>query len=408
MRTLLLFLLLLILNLSIHSQISFEKGYYIDNSNQKINCFIKNIDWKNNPTEFEYYLSDISDSKKSNIELVKEFGIYNFSKYVRDIVSIDRSSNNVDNLSQDKNPLFKEEEIFLKVLVEGKANLYLFEEGNLKRFFYKKDDGKIEQLVYKTYKTKDNKIGKNTTFKNQLWNDLQCSIKESGNIHKLKYDIKELTNFFILYNQCVKEKYITYNKRKKREAFNLNMRLGLNSSSLSITQKNAANAKDTDFANESTFRIGLEAEFIMPYNKNKWSVIIEPNYQSYKSEKKRNLSNISGGVLISKVEYTSIELPLGVRHYFFLNKNSKIFINASIIFDLSPNSLIKLERIDGSEIDNLKIRAGSNFGFGTGYKLNNKYSIEIRYQTPREVLINTKSWESDYKNISLIFGYSLF
>ena len=53
-----LFLVFPILATNCCAQISFEKGYYIDNSNQKVDCLIKNVDWKNNPTSFEYKLSD--------------------------------------------------------------------------------------------------------------------------------------------------------------------------------------------------------------------------------------------------------------------------------------------------------------------------------------------------------------
>ena len=50
MKKNLLLLLVSILTVNVYSQISLEEGYYIDNSNQKINCLIKNLDWKNNPT----------------------------------------------------------------------------------------------------------------------------------------------------------------------------------------------------------------------------------------------------------------------------------------------------------------------------------------------------------------------
>jgi len=40
-----------------YSQISFEKGYFINNTNQRISCYIKNSDWKNNPTEFVYKIA---------------------------------------------------------------------------------------------------------------------------------------------------------------------------------------------------------------------------------------------------------------------------------------------------------------------------------------------------------------
>lgn len=115
MKKQLLFLLTIILSFNCYSQISFEKGYYINNSYQKTNCLIKNIDWKNNPTEFKYKLFENSESKKTSIKSVKEFCIDNISKYVRRIVNIDRSSEIMDDLNNDKNPTFKEEKLFLKV-----------------------------------------------------------------------------------------------------------------------------------------------------------------------------------------------------------------------------------------------------------------------------------------------------
>lgn len=78
----LVFILTAILSLNCYSQISFEKGYFVDNNNQKTTCLIKNIDWANNPTEFEYKLSKNNETKKLTIKLVKEFGVNNTSKYL--------------------------------------------------------------------------------------------------------------------------------------------------------------------------------------------------------------------------------------------------------------------------------------------------------------------------------------
>ena len=155
--------------------------------------------------------------------------------------------------------------------------------------------------------------------------------------------------------------------------FNLSIRPGFNSSSLSI-QNSASSSRNTDFDNEFGFRFGIEAEFIMPFNKNKWSLIIEPTYQYFKSEKE--ITNQS-----AKADYKSIEIPVGVRHYFFLNENSKIFINGSFIFDLSNDSVIDFE--SGTD---LEIKTRNNLAFGIGYKHNDKYGLELRYQTSREIL----------------------
>jgi hypothetical protein len=406
----LVFILTAILSLTCYSQISFEKGHYIDNNNQKTNCLIKNIDWKNNPTEFEYKLSENSASKKVTIKSIKEFGIDNTSKYVRSIVNIDRSSENTNKLSNDKNPVFNEEELFLKVLVEGKSTLYQYIDGSLRRYFYNKENSNIEQLIFKIYKTTDNNnnnIGKNNRFKQQLWVNLKCPNFKISKIENIEYQKSSLVAFFTEYSECQNTELINFESKQKRDLFNLTVRPRINSSSLTI-QNSASNAIDTDFENKTGFGCGLEVEFILPYNKNKWAIIIEPTYQSFKSKKTTNLNIVSGGVLIAEVNYNSIEIPVGLRHYLFLNNNSKIFINASLIFDSSSKSSIEYKRIDNSNINSFDIKTRPNLGIGLGYKQNDKYSLEMRYQTDRNVLSDYTAWKSEYKSLSIIFGYTLF
>ena len=387
--------LLTILSFNCYSQISFEKGYYIDNTNQKINCLIKNIDWKNNPTDFEYKLSENSESKKAILETIKEFGIDNISKYVRSTVNIDRSSEKINNLSNDKNPIFKEEKLFLKVIVEGKAILYQYVDGNLKRYFYNKQNSNIEQLIFKRYKTNENKVGKNNRFRQQLFVDLKCPNFKTSKIQNLKYKKNSLVQFFTEYSECHNHELINFEPKQKRDLFNLTIRPRINSSSLTI-KNSLSDSRNIDFENNIGFGFGLEAEFILPFNKSKWSIIIEPTYQSYRSQKTTN------------VDYSSIEIPLGLRHYFFLNNSSKIFINTSYIVDLSLKSSIEFTRNDGSKLNSLNIKTRPNIGFGIGYKQNDKYSVEMRYQIGREVLSDYIIWNSEYKTLSIIFGYSLF
>ena len=51
-------MLLLIIGTSVsmqcHSQISYVRGYFIHNSGEKTVCLIRNVDWKNNPQEFDF------------------------------------------------------------------------------------------------------------------------------------------------------------------------------------------------------------------------------------------------------------------------------------------------------------------------------------------------------------------
>lgn len=407
MRKQLLLLLAILLSLKAYSQIKYEKGYFITNDNQKRECLIKNVDWKNNPDNFIYKTSQNSDPQTANIGFVKEFAIENGAKYQRATVDIDRSSENIARLSEVRNPVFNEDELFLKVLVEGKADLYEYHNENITRFFYSTENSDIEQLIFKSYKSPEKEIKRNNDFRQQLWNNLQCPSFKSGGIKNVDYNKRDLVKLFTEYSQCYEEELTYFEKKEKKDLFNLNLRPRINITSLAISNT-TRESRNFDFGNKTNFGFGLEGEFILPFNKNKWSVFIEPTYQYFKAENSAEVDFVSGGQLFSEISYSSIEIPTGARHYFFLNNNSKIFVNAAYIFDISSGSSIDFTRDDGSIYNSLEIEALHNWALGIGFKYSDKISLEARYQTSREILTNYLYWKSNYETLSIIFGYSLF
>src|SRR5688572_27785180 len=112
------FLALLLCSTFSHAQIIFEKGYFISNDGSRTNCLIENIDWKNNPTSFNYKLQEGEKIQKNGLADVQEFGIDNVSQYKRFTVNIERSGNEHDarQLSKSKSPVFKKETLFLQTV----------------------------------------------------------------------------------------------------------------------------------------------------------------------------------------------------------------------------------------------------------------------------------------------------
>lgn len=393
---------MVLLSLSCFSQITFEKGYFINNANVKKECFIKNIDWKNNPSTFAYKMSENGEVMESDMKTVKEFGINGDSKYIRASVKVDMSRDNIANLSSERNPVYKKKTLFLKVLVEGEANLYSYESGNMIRFFFSKNELEIEPLVYKEYRVSYNKIGENNMYKQQLWKGLSCPSMAKSEVDDMKYRKSDLVAYFLQYNECSNSDFVNYDNKKKRDFFSLTLRPRLRNTSLS-TSNSLYSYRGMDLGGKLSFGLGIEAEFIFPFNKNKWAVILEPTYQSYKNEK----TTEEYGGITTRVKYNSIELPLGVRHYFFLNNNSKIFINASYVMEVKQSSSYDFIR-NGGNVSSLDIRPDNSMSFGVGYKFQNKYSIEARYQTNKNILSDYVFWSSDYQTFSVIFGYSIF
>lgn len=408
MKKSLITLTILIASIHCYSQINFEKGFYINNDGQEIECLIKNIDGSNNPTEFKIKLNENDNPIIIKLNLIKEITIYNKSKYIKALVNIDISSNNLQKLDNEKNPIFKEKLLLLKVLVEGEASLYYYNQGNEMRFFYKKDNDSIEQLVFKSYLTKDNDSKKyNNKFRQQLWTRLKCENISMDEIEKIDYQKRDLVNLFIKYNNCKNSPIVNYEKNDTKQLFNLNLRPRINYSSLDL-QHHKSLYGETNFDSNLSFGFGVEVECALPFNKNKWSILVEPTYQYYNSEFITETSNVSGGKLIGEINYQSIEIPIGFRYYIILNEISKIFINLSYSINFDLDSSIELYRDDDSNLETFDIDTSQNLTMGIGYKLMSRYSLELRFYSNRNLLNNNNLWSSDFRNTSIIFGYTLF
>jgi hypothetical protein len=146
---------------------------------------------------------------------------------------------------------------------------------------------------------------------------------------------------------------------------------------------------------------------VLPFNKNKWSIVIEPTYQNYTAEKTIESDVTVGDKLVSKVSYHAIEVSLSLRHYFYINNNSKVFVNGTFLIDTTVDPFLRYDRIDNSNIHSLPINPDTLLTLGVGYKLNDKYIIEIRY-LPKRKFLHSVFWESNYKTFSVIFGYTIF
>jgi hypothetical protein len=410
MKTTLLLTALFLISIHSFSQINFEKGYFVNNDNQRIECLIKNNDWKNNPTEFEYKLTTTSDVERGTLSTVKEFGINGFSRYVKADTKIDISPSAIEHLSKDRNPEWLQQTLFLKVLVEGKAMLYYYEKSGLIRFFYSKPDSTmIDQLIYKEYydTTKPYYVvnceyTENKKFHDQLWTNVRCANTTTNVIEQLNYRKSDLIKYFIKFNDCYHITPVVYGKKAGKDSFHLKLCPGVTYSQISVS--NTVDKKyNGTFKSQFNPRIGLEAELTLPFNMHKWNIIFEPTYQYYNSE-------MTLSTMIETINYKSIEFPIGIRYYFFLNQELKLFANAMFIptysFDLNSTFVYKSTT---SSILPITYKLNSSqcyaLGGGIGYK---KFSAEMRYYTHIDLFNNLASWYSEYNRFSIILGFKIF
>lgn len=387
-------------------QIKFEKGYYISNDNQRVDVLVKNMDWKNNPTYFEYRKTEDAAIQKLTIDDVQVFEVLGESKYVRNNVMIDRSNPNLSQISEERDPKFNQELLFLKELVPGDAALYEYTAGNLIRYFIKKGDKPTEQLVYKSYMKDLSSLTYNEDYKIQLKNELNCDAITSKDTNDVRYEKNSLEKLFVKYNTCKSSDYVSKIKQTAKGKLNLNLRPRLTSSKATIGT--VSKIYRSNFDNELDFGMGVELEYVLPFNKNKWAVIVEPTYRSYSSEindiesvgLRRNYS--------STIKYQSIQFPIGLRHYFYINANSKLFINASVVIDAPFSSTFEQKIENVPPFNELKLTAKPNAAFGAGYNFRGKYAVEVRYFTETNITTDYVFISSPYNAVSFILSYNLF
>jgi hypothetical protein len=412
MKIKLLLLILILTTTHSYGQIKFEKGYFINNENQRIDCLIKNYDWANTPKEIVYKSSENAAVEKGTIATVKEFGIIGISKFVRAEVKIDRSPTALSGLSGLRNPIWSEEKLFLQVLIMGKASLYQYRENNFERYFFSVSDTIIQQLIYKEYRVDpknfadipsykfDNNVAYNNDFRQQLWKDVKSENITISYYENINYNRKELEACFRQFNgPSGPSQEVINDENKNRDLFFLKLTPGINYSSVAIVLSN--NGITETYSDKGFFcRFGIEAGFVLPFNKNKWLVLFEPSYQYFKASSE----NIS-------VNFSTVEFPLGVRYHFFLNDNIKMFVNGFYVpgIKLYLNQEYK-QTIDiglGPYVTSSDISCLYCFALGGGIDCY-KFSLEFRYYPKCEMLSDYFEHSSSYQRIALIAGYQIF
>jgi len=384
------------------AQTTFEKGYYIDNSGKRKECYIKNLDWRYNPTSFEFK-DGVSDEnpKTASIKDVSEFGMDNISKYKRYTVNIDYSFTDASKLKKQKAPEFKKETLFLKTLNEGDANLYVYKNGPFVKYFYETKTVPVEQLVYIRYLTDKGEATENNQFRQQLFNNVRNEKISEENIKRLKYNESELTTHFEKFNASGVAKSEKYERKSTVKPFSLGVTAGVSSATVKFENYKAAETSKT------IFKVGLEAEYILPFNNNAWAIFISPNYSKFESSKDFLLYEgpfVNSPPSNNKVDitYSNIEIPVGIRYYIPLNKSSRLFLDVAYVVNTKlGDPKIMFNNLDWTTYD---ISGSNNVTLGLGYCYK-KFNISLKYNTERELFKDYVFLSSRYNSAGLVVGY---
>lgn len=386
-------------------QIRFEKGYIIGQDGVRTECLIKNNEWANTPVTVKYKLPGSEETLEGNATTIKEFGFTNdfgSLKYIGATVQIDRSLDASKDIATGATPMWQTESLFLKELVGGNAVLYGYEKGELNAFFYAVEGAAPKQLMYKEYWTKgaESRIMYNKGFLGQLWADVKCPSTDFAALQRLRYVKKDLEKYFRTYNQCVSGKVEVVQARKKRKWLNLYAMGGLTYGNL--ISSHLWTGYQIDFKNLSGYRFGAGAEFVLPINKGRWSLLLEPTFDYASAEKDAEPEKL---IYYGKVKMVKkmLEMPIGVRHYFIREKMLNVYLTAyyMMLFGKS-GSYVSYMMTNGQPIMKQELDPYMGFAAGAGVTVY-RFGGELRYN------YNSNSgWGSRYYGITLTGRIRIF
>jgi hypothetical protein len=391
-----------LISFSTLAQKYFQKGYIIDNEGTRTECYINDREWSRDPKIFSYKICQ-GKAMLGSVRTVKEIGIGE-TRYLRFEVQVDTSSSNRDSIKENSSPEWQRDTLFLSILVDSKADLFYCKRNGEDKFFFRVGDGPVTQLVHKLYRvprndTHEPRIATNNTYKNQLKNDVNCRRFSDERLKGLHYNIGVLITFFKQQNECWGSEPTTVNA-KDHGMLHIKLTPGI---TFAHAEGYVEGKKYQDYDPGTGFRLGADFEFALPFHRKKWALLLEPAFQSYSSKGQVD-ENLT-------VKYTSLELAMGVRHYFFLSKKASIFINGAAVLDL-PTEYLSSYQESSYRMETTSICAAA--GLGGTFK---RFSVEARYyttrttdgradiSTPSETIIIPLS--NDYTKMSIIFGYRL-
>jgi hypothetical protein len=264
-------------------------------------------------------------------------------------------------------------------------------------------------LVYKKYYVSNSSVATNESYRKTLFDNFKCDGIDVNSIRNVEYDQKDLVDIFSQYNMCSSGENLVIQEAPSQGRISLKAKAGISFNQLDVSFDSGILRQDrqsAEFTKEIGTRFGLEVEYLLPFNKNKWSVFLEPTFLSYSSSADIRIENdVTVFEDTATIDYKVIEIPFGIRHYMYLSNKSKIFINAAIVLTADLSDQIEYADESVASSNNLDIKSSSNLMLGLGYEFNNKFSIEARTYTNRDILSSYVSYNGEFSSYGFVLGY---
>lgn len=396
-------------------QKNLSSGYVIQTNGDTLSGFIDYRNWGKNPKQVTFKASKSANAIGYTPLDIVEFGVAD-ECYKGAIVQTEISPFRTNELTNDKEPNFRTDTVFLQTMIQGPKSLFHYKTQAGKDQFYIEENDNYTFLLQKKYVKEvrgKRTMAENKAYLSELLNYLDDCPTINAKIKELKYTKKELEKLFVAYYDCI-DTPIPFHKKTPRITIDFGVLAGVSASSTNFKSQSAFNdLVNTDFPTSVDPIGGIFIDLIFPRNQKRWSVSNEIMISSFNTEV-RTEDVISESTTI--VNNTNIAMTyLKVNHlvrYKRQTENIAPYINAGISngFALSHVNEKSFGSIfngnasitEGKALNEIRTHEqGILVGIGTFFK---QFTIEIRAEIANGISPYA-TLDSDANRFQLLAGY---
>lgn len=212
-RTILILIFFSFLSLkSVTAQDNYVAGYVVTLQGDTLMGTINNERWLNSPKSIQYKNAQGIVFKYEPKD-IKGFLIENKFAYLSENTRYDSTSNKVDELPNTPQPAFKNEVLFLRIIVLSRLSLLAYETPGRTHLFIKGEDGRVEELINHRFRT-SGEIRENMGYITQLKTYLNDCPKVTVSSNS-PYSNDFISKLIVKYNECRQRQSQVFDTKEK-------------------------------------------------------------------------------------------------------------------------------------------------------------------------------------------------
>ncbi|HCC69992.1 MAG TPA: hypothetical protein DEQ09_02410 [Bacteroidales bacterium] len=399
------------------AQTYYIQGCIVNNNNEEISGLIDYRDWKFNPGTIKFIPGDDNIPLTYDPFTLRSFTVNN-EKFISETVSVERIPESYDELKYDRKREISEEEVFLKVMVEGETSLFYYNEEKSGRHFYIKKGRGGEIIELKQYNAiveieGNEEVVVKDEYKDQLAGIMRDCSMILPLVHLADYSMKDLIELTDEYNKCMKSE-VDYIAKLPSYEFELSLSAGPAAFFIDFYGSGSQDLTAAEFPVSIKPGVAVGLNIIFPFARKTLSSYNELGIGIYRT---------TAEVLwyVSKNDYENVEIGIGAANislltairYTYPAPGFKPFLYAGLVNMYSPaitndkTSVVHFFTTDTENISEAipgyrRYSPALAAGIGMRYK---KIGIDLRYQRPGSIS-NKINVDSRINNVFLFFSYS--